>query len=478
MMDANDFIVIVPGYMGSKLRDRRTGQIVWLDVPALLSDLDQLEPRLKALFAAMHYPNPNLEPAGLTDQIVFLPPFLKQEHYGRLFEALEGFGCSPVDHPLPGKIPVHTFAYDWRQDNRLSARQLAAAVHGWRGQHNGGKAWLIAHSNGGIVSRWYIEKENGKNDVSHLALMASPWDGSPVSMQTMMEGFDMFITHLLEAYIDVSSMMRAAVLTFPSFYQIVPWRTNFLRSARGVLINPHQNTRWLQNDQQRALLADAKKFNQDLGMELSVPSTCFIGVQKPTTTHGVVQFGPGGCWQAVKWLTDTEGDGTVPQHSATHPNAGQKITLIAGHGDVYVAAPALRWLRHELSLAPAALEGLEVVAIRRGMRIEFDCEDAVRRGETLHLWATLADEETGAPVRRARIESRLALVQALRSPAKSILPAPAPAPRMRLLKETPTPGRYECAVRAPSLPGYYRLTARIFIEGAPIEVEELVLVDL
>src|SRR5262245_5568954 len=32
------FIVVVPGYMGSKLRDRTTGEIVWLDVPALLRD--------------------------------------------------------------------------------------------------------------------------------------------------------------------------------------------------------------------------------------------------------------------------------------------------------------------------------------------------------------------------------------------------------------------------------------------------------
>jgi hypothetical protein len=69
------FIVIVPGYMGSKLRNKTTGKIVWVDFQSIpLSPLGW-DDWLDDLFEQMVYPNDNLEPAGIMDEVLFVPPW-------------------------------------------------------------------------------------------------------------------------------------------------------------------------------------------------------------------------------------------------------------------------------------------------------------------------------------------------------------------------------------------------------------------
>ena len=46
----------------------------------------------------------------------------------------------------------------------------------------------MGHSMGGIAARWYIEKEGGRDFVSRLFLMASPWNGAPKAMHSIFMG--------------------------------------------------------------------------------------------------------------------------------------------------------------------------------------------------------------------------------------------------------------------------------------------------
>ena len=55
--------------------------------------------------------------------------------------------------------------YDWRQDNRISACELKDEIQVWRELHPGEQVWIMGHSNGGILARWYIE-EGGSEIVS------------------------------------------------------------------------------------------------------------------------------------------------------------------------------------------------------------------------------------------------------------------------------------------------------------------------
>jgi hypothetical protein len=131
--DANQipphFIVLVPGYMGSQLRDHQTGQMVWVDFPSLLRNPLGVGGAIDHLLEQMAYPNDALEPAGIVNDVLFVPPWAKQEQYGRLTQKLAEWGYQiDPSSPQPDRLSAYTFAYDWRQDNRISARQLAKAV--------------------------------------------------------------------------------------------------------------------------------------------------------------------------------------------------------------------------------------------------------------------------------------------------------------------------------------------------------------
>ena len=67
------FVVIVPGYMGSKLRDKTTGKVLWIDLGTIPSNPLKWKDWVDHLFEAMTYPNDNLEPAGIVDEVLTKP---------------------------------------------------------------------------------------------------------------------------------------------------------------------------------------------------------------------------------------------------------------------------------------------------------------------------------------------------------------------------------------------------------------------
>ncbi|MBN1146077.1 MAG: CHAT domain-containing protein [Anaerolineales bacterium] len=469
------FIVLVPGYMGSRLRNRRTGELVWLDVPALLSSPFHIREALERLFDQMRYPNDDLEPDGIIDQLVFVPPLLKQEHYGRLLEKLEDIGYdSSGGRFYPDRPPVYTFAYDWRQDNRISARQLGQAIQGWRERHPGAKAWLIGHSNGGIVSRWYIEKEGGAEHVERLFLMGSPWDGAPKAMQVFIDGLGVFLLRLLGRYADIPSLTRQVVQSFPSFYQLIPSHFPFLHDAGDKPIDPFEDMSWLNNDRQRQMLLDGRRFNQELGLTLSVETLCFFGVKKPTTVGGRLPSISSGGWKRISWDRAEAGDGTVPQRSAVHPQASQKLPYSVGHGDIYVNPAVLDKLAWELVDKYRVLT-LDV-ALTEHYSIQFEPEgDVFDPSQEIPVWATVFEKESGAPVHAAQIKVRLEWRQGLFDVDQ---PPPEGLPEIELVRSAQGIGRYEGKLVAPETPGYYRLAAEVEVAGEPsTALEELILVE-
>ena len=86
------FIVFVPGFLGSKLRDRNTKEMVWLDFSSIPRNPFLWNDWLDNLFKRMAYPNPDLEPAGVVEEEPLLPPLFKQEQYGRLLRLFEKWG--------------------------------------------------------------------------------------------------------------------------------------------------------------------------------------------------------------------------------------------------------------------------------------------------------------------------------------------------------------------------------------------------
>jgi pimeloyl-ACP methyl ester carboxylesterase len=475
------FIVFVPGIMGSKLRDRTTGNIIWVDFSSLpVLNPWGWDPWLSHLLDTVAYPNKELEPAGIIDEVVFVPPWVKQEGYGRFLTALEhmGYRADPARHP-EHKLNVHTFAYDWRQDNRLSARQLGEAIDHWRSFHPGAQVWILAHSMGGLVSRWYIEKEGGKDYVSRLLLLASPWDGSPKAMDILFDGLDMLFRRLFNLF-NIGPRTRALIRTFPSVYQLLPYQDPFLRGLNNEPVDPfNEAVGWLENDQQRPLLLDGRCFNEELGTNTSVEETlCFFGRKTPTTTSGLVRFAGGGQWSDIEWSATEAGDGTVPERSAVHPQAKEQLPFIADHGNIYIAPAVLEFLRWEL-IDRFRIARKRAFLVTERLQIVFKPDrDVYSPGEEINLWATVHEKkESLFPVSRASIKVQLHWREAL--PGTKQVPPPQDLPETRLRESKMHLGRYEGSLVAPTTEGYYQLRGRIKVVGEQaVILEELIAIEL
>jgi pimeloyl-ACP methyl ester carboxylesterase len=186
-----DVIVLLPGITGSVLK--KDGKVVWGFNPGAVT---------RALFTGGHSIIRALELGGddperealddgvtadaLIPDLHLIPGLWKIDGYSlvadtirRVFDVREGEN-------------FFTFPYDWRRDNRASARRLQRKAHDWL------KAWrqhspqarliLIAHSMGGIVSRYFLDVLGGWQDTRALITFGTPYRGSLNALDTLSNG--------------------------------------------------------------------------------------------------------------------------------------------------------------------------------------------------------------------------------------------------------------------------------------------------
>ena len=468
------FIVFVPGFLGSLLSDQSTGKTVWIDFSHVPLNPFEWGGWLDQLFQAMRYPNANLKASGIVDDVIFAQPWIKQEQYSRLLRTLQdlGYRADPARY-AEAELNVYTFPYDWRQDNRISGRQLAQAIERWSQFHPGAQVWLMAHSNGGIVSRWYIKKEGGARRVSRLILLASPWDGAVKAMDMLFDGFDTLFRQGFNVF-NIPERTRDVLRTFPSLYQLIPHKQIFLRTPEGEKVNPFADQHWLTEPPHRQLLADAKKFHRELGKTLPVDTLVFFGRQQPTTTHGIVHYRAGSEWERIVWEITPEGDGTLPEYTAIFDRARQNIPVIAKHGDIYVSPTVQEILRWEL--VDQYKPRTRAISITPDFSINFNPErDTYAPRERINVWATVHRRDE-TPVTNARIQVRLEWRQAL--PGSRQVRKSRRLPSVTLHRVRQTPGRYESQLRAPKIEGYYQLTASVLVPTKKqIDLQELIAVE-
>lgn len=309
-------VVIVPGLGGSKLW--RGSQLVWPNVRYLLSHIEEL---------AMSTP---LEPRGLLDEVVIIPNFIKLQQYGGLSDYLvEDLGYER------GR-DLFEFAYDSRQDVRVTARKLGAALEAW---NVAAPITILAHSLGCLVSRYYVERLGGKKRVGRLVLMGGPHHGAPETLVTMMQGVNLTPLGLLDR------KFRDAMATWPSTYQILP-AYPCVTAPAGTGLDVLTNPSWLP-EHSRGLLAAAREFRTELGTRSTVPTICIFGYGLKTTTKVRLECNAAGLCQSVSSLSEPLGDGTVPERSACME--GTEIHPVRQHhGVMFVDNDVKKRLKLEL----------------------------------------------------------------------------------------------------------------------------------
>lgn len=311
-------VVIVPGLMGSQLW--RGSERVWPSVRRLFTEPD--------IFCLPD--GPELGPRGIVDEMVIVPNLLEQEQYGRLTQFLEealGYARG---------VNLLEFAYDWRQDVRISARKLAAALDAWPASP---PFTLIAHSLGCLVSRFYIERLGGHSKVGRLLLLGGPHYGAPRMVSYLFKGVELLPFGLM------GERLRDVVATFPTSYQILPtYACVFDQEGRPVDLL-HDET-WLP-EPQRGLLRLAREFRQQLGDGCRVPAVSIFGYGLKTLTSLQVTRDASGAFQSLHATEEPGGDATVPETSTVL--AGSEIHPVEqAHGSLYVDQDVKMRLKLEL----------------------------------------------------------------------------------------------------------------------------------
>lgn len=311
-------VVFVPGFMGSELW--LGSERIWPNVKYLFKDPD--------LF--VWTPDTRLEARGIVDQVVIVPNLIKQDQYNRLGDYLvEELGYRRG-------VDFFEFAYDWRQDVRQSARQLAQYVEELPVV---GPVFIIAHSLGTQVARYYVERVGGKEHVQRLLLLGGPHRGVPKALTSLLVAPELLPFGLM------GDKIRQVISTYPSSYQILPVYP-CATDQQGEKINFLERDFWVQ-DEHKPLLRAAQEFRRELGYQSSVPTISIFGYGLKTIA-GISLQRLEQTISNIIYRQEPSGDNTIPQNSAVLE--GTEIHPVQQHhGSLFVDQDVKMRMKMELT---------------------------------------------------------------------------------------------------------------------------------
>lgn len=312
-------VVFLPGLMGSELwlgQER-----VWPNVKTMITNPD--------LFL---YPSEHpLEPRGVVEEVVIVPNLIKQDQYNRL-------GDYMVDELRYRRgVDYFEFPYDWRQDVRISARQLGSLVESLPEDR---PLVIIAHSLGTMVTRYYVENLGGDKRIERVILMGGPHRGAVKGLTSMLVAPEVLPFGIM------GERMRDIMLSFPSSYQILPDYPVGV-DQHGIEINFLQEDAWL-DDKYRPLLQMGRDFRRELKSTAASPSVSIFGYGVKTISGVSIRRDKRGLLENVDYIRDKIGDGSVLEQSAVLP--GSDIHPVhQHHGALFVDNDVKMRLKLELT---------------------------------------------------------------------------------------------------------------------------------
>lgn len=224
-------IIIIPGLMGSSLVTLE-GREVW---PGSIGDLAFSD------YQILTNPELNLQPGRVIDGVAGV------DFYGALTESLEqaaGYRQAKPGQPQSRRDMrrYYLFAYDWRQSNVLSAGHLHRLIERIRADFGDPalKVDIIAHSNGGLIARYYLQYgptdmtspdwqpiawQGGSERIRRLAMLGTPNLGSVTSALRLHEGYKL----------NLRTIPASVMVHFATPYETMPIpRSRMIIDANGT----------------------------------------------------------------------------------------------------------------------------------------------------------------------------------------------------------------------------------------------------
>ncbi|MFL6333948.1 MAG: esterase/lipase family protein [Pyrinomonadaceae bacterium] len=252
-------VIVIPGMLGSRLVNRRTGEKVW--------------PRAHPKEDGLSLPtSPDLKKNR--DDVVAVDvvetaklgfPIPEIKVYEDLTETLAthaGYKRGDIDNPPPGgdRDTFYLFAYDWRRDNVETAQLLAEKIARLK-QRLGRpdlRFNLITHSMGGLVARYYMMYGGedvlgraeakvtwaGAPSINKLVLVGAPNEGTMEAVRALVEGFPVAESGLLPLF---GTVEAETAFTMPAAFQLLPHRGSqefYDGSLRAIPLNLYEVETW------------------------------------------------------------------------------------------------------------------------------------------------------------------------------------------------------------------------------------------
>lgn len=328
-----DVVVVVPGIMGSELV-ARDGRPLWsVSAGSLAASIRALRRGELVLPNRIgdEAAGDGVEPTRLLDTLHVIPGLWSPvTGYDGLWQFLRGPRFRLIEERLQNAsvIPnLIAFPYDWRLSNRYNGRRLArvalAALQRWRKQPGMAEAKLVllCHSMGGLVARWFAEREGGAEHIRSLVTIGTPHRGALKALATLVNGLEPRIGPLR---VSLSEFARS----LPSLYQLLPQYDCIVNESTAPGAPKRIGLSAAQGQLTRLdpkMLADAGAFHAAInaGDARARPYKLLkiVGIRQPTLTTARI------AGERVEPLAtidgvDNGGDGTVPRLAA-EPVAGR-----------------------------------------------------------------------------------------------------------------------------------------------------------
>ena len=319
-MRRKDFLLFIPGTMGSCLRVRGATESsslkLWHEKPA--QSLSQLA---KNPTLYKWNPHTSIEAYSVLSHVEYV--FRHVDIYGQLRNALQKL--EPYEYL--------EFPYDWRQDIRETAKQLGDFVSDQMtsgSQNDGRHLAVIGHSMGGLIGalaliNGYIPASRTRKFIS----IATPFYGAPCAFKALSEiGYLPGMTWIDRAMNwrkdrrKCRQVLLEALSSFTSTYQLLPPASdNYVDMEDGRATNPLRETVW--NETARKAATETHHalagFPQFLLENSSIQHHFIYGDYTDNTDrlYSASVSPSGTAYTDLHCFKKTAGDGTVPVSSSS-----------------------------------------------------------------------------------------------------------------------------------------------------------------
>jgi hypothetical protein len=249
---ARNPVIVIHGFLGSKLIGAETGNHVWGD----FKEVDLIRGYSNNLLKELAHPLEYQKPLSkLKDNLISIDMLTKysirvlgvnieRDAYHKMITILQSAGYIDESEPMPeGKKfnSLFKFFYDWRRDISENAARLHDFVKSKRKYLQGKykeiygvdnfdvQFDIVAHSKGGLITRYFLRYGNqmlpddyslpkltweGKKYIDKAILVATPNGGYLDALIELVNGLKV---------INYGPLLPPAIIgTFPSYYQMMP----------------------------------------------------------------------------------------------------------------------------------------------------------------------------------------------------------------------------------------------------------------